>query len=529
MSELNRHVANLEERAQRDLARVQRLAEASATQTARANFHNHAEQPISAPEPLRRPARPPEPYPLEALGELLGGAARSLREVIQAPHAICGSATLAAAALAAQGLADVTLSGRVYPTSLWFLSVAESGERKSSVDAQVMRAAREYEVELAREHNLDAARHFNQLAEWNARCEEAKRLSKKNRGEGLAAALDEVGPAPCPPRIPRVTVADFTAEGVAKLLLSGRPNMGAFTDEAALVFGGHGMTKEASARTAGAFCKLWDDGSLDRVRATDGAQKLFGRRMSMHLMAQPIIAEGAFGDDLLTGQGFLARCLISWPESTAGSRPLVDIDLSRCPKLGRYQARLAELLREPLPFAEDEIQGLRPPRLELSPSAMELWRQLHNAIEQHMAPQGRYANCKAWASKTPEQALRIAGVLAVIEGHRLIESEILERAVEIAIWHLSEAERIVGNCSLSPALRDAEVLLAWLHETGRELAYSSDVLRLGPSCVRQIDKFKRAMRELEPTGWAVKLEGGTHVDGAHRRHVWRITPKPAER
>ncbi|MCB1633488.1 MAG: DUF3987 domain-containing protein, partial [Xanthomonadales bacterium] len=501
----------------------------NATHPVKANSNNHTELPVSAPEPIRRPVPPAQPYPLEALGELLGGAARSLREVIQAPDAICGAATLAAAALAAQGLADVTLSGRVYPTSLWFLSVAESGERKSSVDAQVMRAAREYEVELTRDHNLETARHFNQVAEWNTRCEEAKRSSKKNRGDGLAAALDEIGPAPSPPRIPRVTVADFTAEGVAKLLLSGRPSMGAFTDEAALVFGGHGMTKEASARTAGAFCKLWDDGSLDRVRATDGAQKLFGRRMSMHLMAQPVIAESAFADGLLTGQGFLARCLISWPESTAGSRPLVDTDLSRCPRLNRFQARLAELFREPLPLADDEIRGLQPPRLELTTPAMQMWRQLHDAIEKHMAPQGRYVNCKAWASKTPEQALRIAGVLAVIDGHRHIQPVILERAAEIAIWHLSEAERIVGNCSLSPALRDAEVLLAWFHETGRELAYSADVLRLGPSCVRQIDRFKRAMRELELTGWAVKLEGGTRVDGTHRRNVWRIAPKAAER
>ncbi|MCB1590769.1 MAG: DUF3987 domain-containing protein, partial [Xanthomonadales bacterium] len=369
MAELNRHVASIEERAQRDLARVQGLAEGNPTHTIKASSHDNTEQSASAPEPLRRPVPPAQPYPLEALGELLGGAARSLREVIQAPDAICASATLAAAALAAQGLADVTLSGRVHPTSLWLLSVAESGERKSSVDAQVMRAAREYEVELTRDHNLETARHFNQVAEWNTRCEEAKRSSKKNRGDGLAAALEEIGPAPSPPRTPRVTVADFTAEGVAKLLLSGRPSMGAFTDEAALVFGGHGMTKEASARTAGAFCKLWDDGSLDRVRATDGAQKLFFFFFSMHLMAQPVIAESAFADGLLTGQGFLARCLISWPESTAGSRPLVDTDLSRCPRLNRFQARLAELFREPLPLADDEIRGLQPPRLELTTPA----------------------------------------------------------------------------------------------------------------------------------------------------------------
>src|SRR6185437_2911899 len=73
---------------------------------------------------------------------------------------------------------------------------------------------------------------------------------RKAKGVGLADALPAIGAPPSPPLEPLLTVADFTAEGVAKLLQRGRPSLGVFTDEAGLVFGGHGMTKETTTRTA---------------------------------------------------------------------------------------------------------------------------------------------------------------------------------------------------------------------------------------------------------------------------------------
>ena len=486
-----------------------------------------------APEPLRRPVPPPEPYPLEALGTILADAAKTLRRVIQAPDAICGASILAAASLAVQGLADVVHHGRVYLLALWLLSIAESGERKSAVDAAAMRAAREFEKELGRAYQDALEVHRAQMAEWEFKQEcakaAAKSAAKKNQGVGLADALLDIGPAPTPPLLPKITVADFTSEGVAKLLIAGRPTIGAFTDEAAVVFGGHGMTRETITRTAGTFCKLWDSGTMDRVRAGDGATKLHGRRLSMHLMAQPVIAERALGDDLLSGQGFLARCLLAWPTSTAGSRPYVAESVRDDPALTRLADRLGYLHRLPMPCSPDDDQELTPRALTLTPEAAELWRKLHDVIEKGMAPGARFATCKAWASKTPEQCLRIAGVLALVEDAdaQVIDAAIVERAADLALYHLNEAVRLAGTAVLSAEVRNAEALLKWCHETGRELLHSGAALRLGPARIRERRAFTEAMVELERAGWAAKIDGGMKLDGAHRLHVWRINP-PSE-
>lgn len=479
-----------------------------------------------APEPLRRPVPPPEAYPVAELGPILQPAAESLRRVIQAPDAVCGASVLAAASLAAQALADVENDGRTCPLSLWMLTVAESGERKSAVDSEAMQAARDYEKALAKAHEAEQEAHAAELAEWEARCTDAKAKAKKKQGAGLADALRSIGPAPPAPLVPRVTVADFTAEGLAKLLAAGWPTVGAFTDEAALVFGGHGMSKETVTRTAGTLCKLWDSGTLDRVRALDGATKLHGRRLALHLMAQPVIAERALSDDVLSGQGFLARCLLAWPQSTAGTRPYKAESLRDDAALGRLAHRLGELHREPLPLAPGERQELQPRALRLSADAKTAWVQLHDAVESGMRAGGPFATVKPWASKTPEQALRIAGVLSLLESSAAqeIDAGTLGRAAELALWHLNEAARLAGTAELSPEVRDAEALLGWCHETGRTRLYSTDALQRGPARIRERETFTQAMGELERAGWAESVEGGAILDGKQRRNVWRIVP-----
>jgi putative DNA primase/helicase len=105
---------------------------------------NNTETPFAncEPEPLRAPIPKAEPYPVEALGDVLGAAAKALHETIKAPLALCCQSVLASASLAAQAYYDVMLPwGDKKPLSLYLLTVAESGERKSDVDDVVLSAA----------------------------------------------------------------------------------------------------------------------------------------------------------------------------------------------------------------------------------------------------------------------------------------------------------------------------------------------------------------------------------------------------
>src|SRR5881275_2161246 len=103
------------------------------------------------PRPLMRELPPADPFPTDALGNVLGAAARAIHDRVQAPLAICGQSALAAAALAGQGHADVVLPigpGQSRPLSLYLVSIAASGERKSACDSEAMWPIRRREAVL---------------------------------------------------------------------------------------------------------------------------------------------------------------------------------------------------------------------------------------------------------------------------------------------------------------------------------------------------------------------------------------------
>ena len=90
--------------------------------------------------PLFPPLPPEEPYPVEALGPVLSQAARAISRSVQVPTAIAGQSVLAAASLAAQPLADVRMPfGQCRPLSLFFVSIAASGDRKSTADTEALK------------------------------------------------------------------------------------------------------------------------------------------------------------------------------------------------------------------------------------------------------------------------------------------------------------------------------------------------------------------------------------------------------
>ncbi|OOG54046.1 hypothetical protein B0E47_12790 [Rhodanobacter sp. B05] len=441
---------------------------------------------------------------------------------MQAPAGLCGQAILAAASLAAQSNADVSISGNAEPLSLWHLTIGASGERKSAVDQWALRAHLDIERGRTDAHRLAMASYEAELTAYKAATRAAER---KKDATAIRGALRDLGAPPEAPLQPWLIASDPTMEGLHKVFQGGGPAIGLFNDDAGDFLGGYAMNNENRTKSAAGLSKLWDDGRFDRVRAGDGASKHCGRRLALHLMMQPIIAESVLSDDLLIGQGFLSRCLLAWPASSIGTRKYLDVDLRSDPDLVRYWARMRDLVEAPPRLRYGTRNELEPRALTLTPRAMAYWIEVKDTIERAML--GDYSGIHAWASKGGSQVARIAGVLTLVEDPDadVIELDAIERATEIVTYHLDEAARIVGTSSAPTKIKHAELLLRWCWETGRTLLYSSDALRNGPNAIRTADVFTAAVEQLESAGWAARVNGGLVLDGKHRARVWRIRPE----
>jgi hypothetical protein len=483
------------------------------------------QEPVSTePEPLRRPLPPAEAYPLDALGDVLGSAAKAIADTVQAPDALIGQSLLAAASLAVQHLADVEIDGRTEPLSLWCMSIAVSGERKSAVDALALRAHREHErVQLEtykhalQEHAIDLQAH-----------EVASRAAGKGKNIDLIAnELKKLGTPPDAPLKPLLLMGSPTLEGLHKQFIAGLPSLGLFHDDAGEFLGGHSMSAENKTKTVAGLSRLWDAGEFDRVRAGDGAEKHYGKRLAMHLMLQPVIAESVLSDDVLTGQGFLARCLLTWPQSTIGFRQYIERDLTQDPVMIHYWQLMHDLLTIKPTLREGSRNELAPRTLTLSAEAKERWRAVYSAIELDMNERGSYASVRAWASKAPSQVLRIAGVLTLVESPDagVIHADTIDRAALLMNHYLAEAVRVIGTNSVPVAVRHAEVLLEWCHSERIQYLHSGAALQFGPNCIRSRQAFDAAITELEKCGWVLPVEGGAVVDGKNRKRVWNVRAK----
>ena len=127
--------------------------------------------------------------------------------------AICGQSVLAVASLAAQAHADVILpTGAAKPLSCFFVTVAASGERKTSCDDLALKPVRDCVDELRLQYQIDLGDHLRRLDLWKVQRDEILKRAKKD-ATAAEADLQALGNEPPPPATPIIVCAEPTIEG----------------------------------------------------------------------------------------------------------------------------------------------------------------------------------------------------------------------------------------------------------------------------------------------------------------------------
>jgi hypothetical protein len=478
------------------------------------------------PRPLMRELPPADPFPVEALGDVLASAAHAINDRVQAPIAIGGQSVLAAATLAVQAHADVELpTGQKRPLTNFFMTVAATGERKTAADTEALWPVRKREAALREAYDAERLTFENDKLAWDkARDAAIKNKSVKGDRARIKAALDALGAAPESPLERLLTCPEPTYEGLCKLFAAGWPSLGIFASEGGQFIGGHGMSDEAKLRTVAGLSVAWDGEAIKRVRGCDGVTVLPGRRLAIHLMAQPDVASIWLNDRLLVQQGILSRFLVTAPEPASGTRmwkePLPESNAS----MKRYGARLLDILEQPLPLAEKTRNELAPRALPCSPETRRIWVAFYDHIEKRLGAGGELEPVRGLANKLPEHAARIAAVLTLVDN--LAASEIgrdeMEAGIALAQHYAAEAMRLFGASRISGELREAQQLLAWLTAWPEPLVSLPDIYQGGPNSIRDKARASRAVTILVDHGYLVPVPGGGEVVGTFRRDVWRV-------
>ena len=468
--------------------------------------------------PLKRDSIAPAKFPFEALGPILGPPAKRIHEIVMAPDSICGNSMLAVAALLTQRFADIYIDGRVYPLSLFILTVAESGDRKSAVEKIALKSIQSFEKARFKDYSHQREAYKNALDIWKI---QRSNILKKSDPMEIQSQFYQLGNEPAAPLLPNLLLEEPTYEGLIKLFAIGQPSIGLFSDEGGRMFGGHGMKKEEQLKTACGLSNLWDAKNITRIRSADDNLNLYGRRFSAHLMMQEVVLSEIQKSNILMEQGIMARCLIAFPNSNAGSRPYNPIDITNDRTIQEYYENINKLLDCPCPLSDEDIPNeLNPRELSLSSKAKELWIKFHDEVDLGLGVEGPYFPIRRMANKAAEQALRIAGILTLVEDVEAatIDANHLEMGITLIRFYISEALRISEMAFNHPDLDLAEDLLKWMkkkvQEQGEDKIFTLQEIyqKGGPRKIREAKVARRILDILEshnrilsvqPKGWRV--------------------------
>ncbi len=368
---------------------------------------------------------------------LFYAASLEVSREFQVPIEMAMMTALGAISCVCQDMVSVSLpTGNTTVPSLMLLTIAKSGERKTTVQKQFFKAIMAHNREAILRHDTEMDAYKEDLYLWEIKRKETERVWKKALRDGKEEdterlkneLLQHQHEKPVKPRSQRVLYADTTPQALVESMQNNTPSACLLTSEANSMFSGHALKDLDKINT------LWDGEDVIIDRATKASFILSDSRLTLSLMAQPVVIERFItkrGEEA-RGIGFLARFITVMAEEKAGTRetrPIGSLD-----NVKRFNQRIESLIDKYFEQhnnatreedAEDNFSSdiawpsTRREKarkvLRFTSSATTKWFEYHREIEVLQAPNKALHYYKDHASKLMENVVRMAALLHVFE------------------------------------------------------------------------------------------------------------------
>ncbi|MCV3780621.1 YfjI family protein [Pseudomonas aeruginosa] len=424
-------------------------------------------------------------------------------ETTQAPLELVLASALTVLSLLCQPLIDVRRPGdMIGPISLLIILIANSGERKTTVESIFLAWIREYIKQAMIQHKKELLAWEFRLEAWEAR----KRMLIKDMTKNAPATIEYLSfenelilhqeQKPERPRAFKPIYEDATIAALIKGIRLDMPWVALMSSEGISVLKG-------ALNDFGKINSLWSGSHIEVARATTEGLSANDARLTVGIMVQHDVLRDYLESkgDLARSVGLLSRALVFNPSSTQGTRFITEKTMNM-EIMRKYNARVSQLLDQIMNRLHDETA----PKIiiNLSTDAESRWVSTYNKIEAGLQDGGEYERSKDHASKLSENVARVAAILHYFEGGD----------GTISLQELKSAEKIVLECSktfreeftfMPKIVNDAEILYNWLQLKCSDRKVfrwieKNTILQKGPTRLRSVSKLNQALDCLVATG-----------------------------
>lgn len=356
----------------------------------------------------------PEISPIWGLPALIGKAVNEVQKSAQAPLELVIASALGAISLACQDRIRVKgLAESSSPCSLFLLTIAESGDRKSTVDRMFTKPIIEYEEEKEIEYQKFLLIHNSKMESWNV--VHKKLLGDIRKSDATGNTHEELNnklhnhnlAKPLHPKRRKLIYNNATPESIVFGMYKNSSSAGIISDEAGGILNGQAMDD------LGMLNQMWDGSTLTVDRKTSESFSLKDGRLTISLMTQENSLRKFIErrDNVARGIGFLARCLVAKPDSMQGQRFISNDNkefFESFDELDNFKLRIKRILNENIfgNFHEHEKSVI----LNLSTDARASLVNFYNKVENNLNSGQAYFSIKDAASKIAENAVRMAAI-----------------------------------------------------------------------------------------------------------------------
>lgn len=442
-------------------------------------------------------------YPVKCFPPVLRDVISALHFNTQIPVELIGNVALAAASLSCQSHVNVMTpySDIPEPCSLYLLTIAESGEGKTTINRQIMRPFYDFASKMKQEFEEKLVNYRREYKIWKVRQQALESNLRQAIRKGYSGKREEdeitkhAKQEPSCPLRPDFIYEDTSLKALIEGL-SEHPEAGFISDEAITFF------KSYLKNNPGFLNKAWD-GEIFNYRRADGEIYQVAPCITFSLMAQPSIFMDYIKKQgsVARSSGFLSRFLFSRVNSTIGHRnENVHFEL-KDEELARLHKRITELLEEKQSCSEN--QGNAKKTMMLTDEAKSLWRNKWTEIEKKMATGNEWEHIRDIVAKSGANTLRIAAILSYFEsGNSVdIDKSIMKCSLKITDWYLNQASQLFYPMSERYQFeQDVRELNTWIKnrfiQNGGFAFPKNDLEKYGPNRLRRLDKLTPVLNQL---------------------------------
>jgi hypothetical protein len=440
---------------------------------------------------------------------LINAGVDEVRANVKAPIPLIFSSALTAMSVGLQGLFDVRkpLGGSV-PCSLMILTIANSGERKSTVENIFLAGVRKFQNQMLERYESDLSVWRNQLKIWELKDKAIQKAIATLAVKGMVTTeaenrlCEHSGTAPKRPRKFKMLYEDTTSQALFRGLHQDLPSAGLISGEGLGVLNGPALNDLPKQNS------LWSGDPIAVDRVTAESFQLDEARLTVAMMVQ----ESGFKSymqvrgEAARGSGLWARFLVCQPKSTQGSRQVEGVTISR-----EHSEKFADRLADYVERNVELLDRIKPQRVivAFSPEAAQRWVSLSNEIESQISPDGRLNSASDHASKLADNVARLAALFHCFENFEGdISLSTLNLAINVGNWYSSEFLKLFD--AKGEGEIDADELFDWLKKqsfiNGPSMR-KNIVRQYGPNRVRDKRRLDNALEVLQVRGVVNKTYG----------------------